>query len=242
MRGVGEVLAVFLQNVSQPEAEFDFWDEFEERKVEVASDSRFKHEVEGFGAQERVFVGRQVVHRRESCHNVGPIVVEARRTHFEVYGQCHVGRLHVLRVASFVGQIAEAYVLAAEVERGDEAQGERRIEFPFAEHADRKPEIVAVVGGNPLCSRCGVDETVVGQRESLVVQADGESVMEAALINKRFVLHLALLGTDRQAAARKEQQRHNAADARKEFQMVVHRQWGRVGLREGGLVMVPLLS
>ena len=62
--------------------------------------------------------------------------------------------------------------------------------------------------------------------------------MEAALINKRFVLHLALLGTDRQAAARKEQQRHNAADARKEFQMVVHRQWGRVGLREGGLVDV----
>lgn len=84
--GVGEVVACFLQDVVESEAEFQFGNEFEERQIDVAAQTCFQHEGEGARFDERAFACGEVIHWRDACHDVGAVVVEARRGNFEVGG------------------------------------------------------------------------------------------------------------------------------------------------------------
>ena len=60
---------------------------------------------------------------------------------------------------------------------------------------------MAVVHGHPLLARFGMDEAIVLRTNTLVVKADGEAIVEAALVDKRLVLHFALLCHGRGADA-----------------------------------------
>ena len=82
--GVGEVVACFLQDVVESEAEFQFRNEFEEGQIDVAAQTCFQHEGEGARFDERAFACGEVIHWRDACHDVGAVVVEARRGNFEV--------------------------------------------------------------------------------------------------------------------------------------------------------------
>ena len=82
--GVGEVVACFLQDVVESEAEFQFGNEFEEGQIDVAAQTCFQHEGEGARFDERAFACGEVIHWRDACHDVGAVVVEARRGNFEV--------------------------------------------------------------------------------------------------------------------------------------------------------------
>ena len=84
--GVGEVVACFLQDVVESEAEFQFRNEFEEGQIDVAAQTCFQHEGEGARFDERAFACGEVIHWRDACHDVGAVVVEARRGNFEVGG------------------------------------------------------------------------------------------------------------------------------------------------------------
>ena len=84
--GVGEVVACFLQDVVESEAEFQFRNEFEEGQIDVAAQTCFQHEGEGARFDERAFACGEVIHWRDACHDVGAVVVEARRGNFEVRG------------------------------------------------------------------------------------------------------------------------------------------------------------
>ena len=84
--GVGEVVASFLQDVVESEAEFQFRNEFEEGQIDVAAQTCFQHEGEGARFDERAFACGEVIHWRDACHDVGAVVVEARRGNFEVGG------------------------------------------------------------------------------------------------------------------------------------------------------------
>ena len=201
LRGVAQVAAVLLQDVAQAEAEFQFGYELEEGQVEVAPQAHLDGHVEGLRAQLGLLGRREVVHGHHARHDVGAVVVETRGTDLQVEGQGHVGRAKVLRVGLARGRVAKGDVFRAEMERRDEAQAQIGVHLPFAQHAHAEPEAHAVLHGQPLRSRGGIDVAVVLQAQALVVNAHGEAIVEAPLVDERLVLHLALLGAGRKGAA-----------------------------------------
>ena len=75
--------------------------------------------------------------------------------------------------------------------------------FPFSQHAHAETEALAVGSRHPLVAHLRVDISVIVEPQPLVVQADKETVVEAPLINERFVLHAPTLSLRR--AERAEQ-------------------------------------
>ena len=96
--GVGEVAAIFVERIAEAEAEFKFGNEFEERHVKVAAQTRFKHKVERLGTQFCLLVGHEVVHRLHAGNDVGAEVVEALPAKLKVNGYANVTGFHVLRL------------------------------------------------------------------------------------------------------------------------------------------------
>lgn len=189
LRGVGEVGSVLVEHIAQAEAEFQFGDKFEERHVEVAAQTCFEHEIKGFRTQFRLLVAHEVVHRLHAGDDIGAEVIEALPAELKVHRYADVARLHVLRLLLAVAQVSERDVLAAEVQRRNDAQPHVVAHFPFPQHTHAEAEALAVGRRHPLVARLRVDISVVVEPQPLVVQAYKETVVEAPLINERFVLH-----------------------------------------------------
>ena len=189
LRGVGEVGSVLVEHIAQAEAEFQFGDKFEERHVEVATQTCFEHEIKGFRTQFRLLVAHEVVHWLHAGDDIGAEVIEALSAELKVHRYADVARLHVLRLFFAVAQIPKSDVLAAEVKRRNDAQPHVIAHFPFPQHTHAETKILSVGCCHPLVARLRVDVSVVVEPQPLVVQAYKETVVEAPLINERFVLH-----------------------------------------------------
>ena len=202
MRGVGDVIAVLLQDISQTETELDFGDELKERHIKVASQAYLKIGLKRFGAEFGMLGRGEVVLYHGSRKGIGPVVIVATGTELEIDRNGYVGRLHVLALARAVKEVDVLNMLRPEIQSGIDAHVDIVAELKAAEYSDTEAKILPVAVRHPLVAGF-VDISVADEVEPLVVDTDVEAIVPTAGIDEGFVLYLALLcprrKSDRQA-------------------------------------------
>ena len=89
--------------------------------------------------------------------------------------------------------VVETKVLTPEMERRLQSERYVAVDAPVAKHTYAETKVHFVIFNAPLGTCCGVYVAVVLKFNALVVDAEEETVVETAFVNKWFVLHLTFL-------------------------------------------------
>ena len=92
-------------------------------------------------------------------------------------------------VGEACGLLAEGDMLGCEMQRGLQAQAKILINAPLAQQTDGEAGAEIVVAHPPLLACLGIDIPSVGHNDALLVEAEGESVVERAQVDVGLVLH-----------------------------------------------------
>ena len=99
-----------IEVVAQTITELQLRNQFEERKIEVTTDTYFHHRAEAFQTNIVVTCTGQVDHAVDACHHIGAVVVPSWSGKLDVDRKGDIGVLHVLRglgMASFLIRIQQ---------------------------------------------------------------------------------------------------------------------------------------
>lgn len=189
---VGEVIAVFFHYVRQSPAELELGYELEERKIEVAAKANFEEAVHRLDENLLLLLDGEVIHRVDSCHHVGAIVVESLCRELHVDRQRDVGRFHGLVLLVAVQFIAKRQVLRAEVHGWDSSQCQMLGHVEFSEYAYRKSRLIVWSLSKPLIALF-VGVAVLLKFYVLHVNTSQEAIVKASLVDIRAIHHFSCL-------------------------------------------------
>jgi hypothetical protein len=194
-----------IKTVGQAEHELQLGPQLEKRKVEVATQSRFKVDVVALELDDVVALAAKVDNRTKASHDIRAMVAATLRCENHVHGTRYVHRLEVLGPACHaVGHLGpgvmKANVAASEIQGWGKAERAIGVQSRLAKHAHLKSVVVTVLVGGDGIGLCGAIAERHGLRphasklEILGMSANKDAEMERAQVCIRTVLHSAVLG------------------------------------------------
>lgn len=187
---VGDVVSKTIDDIGKTVGEFDFWNEFEERIIEVATKTQFEITVEAIRKQVSAFLHSEVKHWIHTRHHVRTIVVETLGRNLEVNRDRDISGLQGLILPLIVQMITKRDVLVAKMHGRNHTHRKMVAQSCFSQHTHTESRLVVRHIGKPLVAHL-IRKAIVHELYILHVDTSKESIMKDSLVDVGTIHHLA---------------------------------------------------
>ena len=187
---VGDVVSKTIDDIGKTVGEFNFWNEFEERIIEVATKTQFEITVEAIRKQVSTFLHSEVKHWIHARHHVRTIVVETLGRNLEVNRDRDISGLQGLILPLIVQMITKRDVLVAKMHGRNHTHRKMVAQACFSQHTHTESRLVIRHISKPLVAHL-IRKAIVHELYILHVDTSKESIMKDSLVDVGTIHHLA---------------------------------------------------
>ena len=166
--------------------------------------AELKHKVKRFYQNRPLLLNCQIEHWTYACNDIRTIVVEALSRELDVERQRYISCLDRLPRYLTAVLFAENNIVLPEVHCRDCAQREMVAQTQVGKHTHAEPWVILRNIGKPGLTVLG-NKTIVREFHILHMHAHKKAVVQTAVIDIRFVLHLTFLSHRAQRQQQQEQ-------------------------------------